>query len=286
MMATQIFLFTDVIFPFLGYKIAPDIASLAEVSTNFSNYCRLIYCKHCGQMFQSYELRNRINGRSSHIETCEWLKELDPFRFFYNEIPWKSAFVAGGWAAWLHFHEHRNYINPWKKNGPLSVMDLDVFFYNTDSQVLFIYSRLVFRGSGDRFETITVTKSPSVYLAGRYTTETDASAQITLSPKSKPNHQMKIDLIGANIWSNDPMKILDDFDQPCCRVGFSMDKNNNINWILHPTHIYQIKHPKSNNTRELLRRTKYINRGYLCLKCNCVENYIPSKRKKPCLIVK
>lgn len=100
-----------IICAFLTFSIAPDLAPLAATCKSWSKDCRLLYCRHCGHIFRIHELHEIRNGRALHADICDWLPVMDPFRFFYHKIPWKFAFVAGGWAAWLHFREHRNHIN-------------------------------------------------------------------------------------------------------------------------------------------------------------------------------
>jgi hypothetical protein len=201
---------------------------------------------------------------------------MDPFRFFYSEIPWNSAFVAGGWAAWLHFREHRHYINPWKKEGPLSKRDLDVFYFNgSQGGIMSIWGLLMFPEENPKFEIIKIIESPSVYdrKYGRYNTELDASAQVLLSPVEKRTHQIKIDLIGKHVHC-DPMSILDSFDQPCSRIGFSIIDGKK-EWILHRSHKRGVQYPYRINgkfcERALKRRQKYIARNYLNLECDCED---------------
>ncbi len=268
--------YSDMIFPFLGYDIAPNIAYIAETCVLFSKLCKLIYCKHCGQILKTYDIRQTINGRASHINTCSWLDKMDPFRFFYCKINWHTAIVAGGWASFLHFNAHRNYINPWKKDGPIANMDLDVFFFNEKYTAGDLWYDLVmkFDNPSDLY-VISKTKSPSVYLFNKgYDTPRNASAQFSIISKQKPNHYMKIDLLGEYVNKKSKMEILETFDQPFCRVGFSLYQNGQKNWILHATHTNQIVLPQrknSNYKREMARRQKYIDRGYLNLECNCIE---------------
>ena len=161
------------------------------------------------------------------------------------------------------------------------------FFFNSKSQVAFMWLQFVF-GTDTKFQVVQIIESPSAWSReyGRMNTSQNASAQFILAPNEKLSHRMKIDLIGEHIECGDPLYILKKFDQPCCRVGFSV-VDGKKEWILDTSHKQKIKYPKRNHgkacERELTRRQKYIDRNYLNLECDCIEvsfcDYIFTTRK-------
>lgn len=279
------------LFPFLDFEIAPDLACLAEVCKETTKECRKMYCKHCGKVFSPFNRQfdyQVVNGRASHVEICEWMSNMDPFRFFYLEIDWVNAFVAGGWASWLHFREHRNYINPWRKNGPMSKRDLDVFFYykKNNSNIMNYYFHWTHRDYRDyddnneiivapSIEVVQFLQKPSTFHSDlqKYNTTEECSTRLLLRHKAKLCNHFLVDLIGEKVHYGDQLRILSDFDQPCCRVGFSfVDRYGTKSWILHPTHKNKLQKPSSGSTpREKERYAKYVERGYAHLECDCHE---------------
>jgi hypothetical protein len=292
---------------FLG-KIAPFLSRLAETSRMLSSSCRQHYCRHCGVIFAPRAPRVFNNGRVAHKQTCSFPDELDPFRFLYTELEWKHSFVAGGWAAFLHFREHRLHDNPWRKGGVISQRDLDVF-YCLGASILRMYQEWQ-RGTG-RIHISSVEKAPSVWEdeKGRYNTADTASTKVRVvraeKSTSKPDFvkrffneedvhsliqnegSVMVDLVGSHTHRGGPMDVLNAFDIGPCRVGFRFAKGERV-WILHADHTNQmndsIETPKAISypelstrkfkiaddlKRQVERREKYIARGYETLRCPC-----------------
>lgn len=297
------FVFTNwhLVFPFLGYKIAPNLASLAETSSNFSKQCRKLYCQHCGLILNPWDKDFTIistTGRAAHLDSCEWLDIMDPFRNFYECIPWEHAFIAGGWACWLHFKEHRLHINPWRKNGPVAEQDLDVFFYRRDPQLAYeFWTTLSMEHKTNKYILKKRIKSNSKWLNSDNHIRTDFNTFCDLkgifSLKDNPSHLIHVDFLSEHmkiVWPEDTISILELFDQPCCRVSFTIDfETKSKIWVVHDSHTKVLQPPSpmldlslpifERSERPKKRFEKYVKRGYANLKCNCDKPILKSRKR-------
>ena len=152
------------IFSMVG-PTALDLAAVATCSRALLALTRASYCCHCGRVpvpgaiggtLRSATLADNTvhtpapsataasaatvtggadakghEGRVRHAEAdraCSWPEQLDPFRRLYDAVPWNCCFAAGGWAAFLHFREHRRSVDPWRPGGAVRDRDLDLWF--------------------------------------------------------------------------------------------------------------------------------------------------------------
>lgn len=210
---------------------------------------------------------------ASSREECVLPNRLDPFYTFYPFLDEKSH-VAGGWSAFLHFNEHRRYVESWKVGGEIRNRDLDVWVI--DSRYGDIASTSLYRSL---HEMEWVTRSGFIggkNILGGETKILDApylkvqqwlekpsrllmhfmdehrhrgqqlhqhhdsiKAQVVVyDPVQKRNLSppVVVDVLGYFMKWDNIHTLLDAFDLPWCRVAFYWQKNKR-NWWVHPSHL-------------------------------------------------
>ena len=296
---------TLVLLPFVCIKaiaqalsaFAPELGPLANSCSRLHSVIRRCYCRHCGRVLQHGQpyKDDRNTGRVAHPYDCDLPYELDPFRWVYPFLEWNHSFVAGGWAAFLHYREHLQYDNCWRTGGEISQRDLDVFYYNR--QVAHVHANRIRwsvhylpfqrKDDGDEKEfplqLVQMLECPSHWdrKVGRMNTTNDARSKMLLCRRSHPSTRFAVDFVGSFCQNLTPLQVLSEFDfAPCC-VGFQFDtdKQSRI-WILHERHLLedptaelkkqQPPYPNSANTQQNKpqktrledRLDKYRARGY------------------------
>lgn len=236
--------------PLLG-RVAPELAGLAQCSKDWSQWARSRYCVRCGLLFlpSDHSRREMSGGWVEHAHQCEWPLELDPWRDFYPRVDWKISFVAGGWAAFLHFHEHRRCVRPWRPGGEVSQRDLDLFFCRHGrSDTWYLELQMSYHWN------IVELERPSEWSEKTSQKEwpQHLNAKIRVpSPRGADFTGPCIDIIGKLARLGAPRCILDTFDLPPTRVGFQWPNlSEPRGWILHPHHTESLCTPMDAQSRE------------------------------------
>ena len=110
----------------------------------------------------------------------------------------------------------------------------------------------------------------------RHSTRDDATFKVMIASRDEL-HYVQMDVIGSLYKRVTPMDVLDAFDMPCCRVGFTWpDQKSSKTWILHKDHTHTLPQdtPEVEQTvsvytdgkvisvRHAERLAKYKMRGY------------------------
>lgn len=258
------FLSTDVAQEVARYltSIAPGLAAWAESCKFACSLVRLLYCQHCGLIFDTGSSKSSKAGRGGHPVSCAFAEELDPWRHVFKMscLDWRKSIVAGGWPAFVHFREHRRYVNPWRKGGEIAGHDLDVFFFGGWS-ILSLYNDL---RKNSLVCNLEIEKPPSKWSQeyGRNDTEQNANAGLCFRLTHAPGFLYRMDLLGEKTYScHSPQDILKTFDLPWCSVGFQVMPKR---WHLADGHhaFFLKSVPEGHFQRLQERLHKYAQRGY------------------------
>lgn len=224
------------IFTILGLTVAIELIPLLLTCKAMSQLIKHCFCVHCGRIFASnaecLEYSTGYVGHT-HRKECELPLAMDPFRDIYSHMDWHNSFVAGGWAAFLHFKEYRHYQRPcWRKGGEMHRRDMDIFFYNFKPAERFVWS--IRTKEYQKGKYVTMLEKPSEWISElhRYTTPGNANAKMQFESG------VVIDVVGR-MWNRlNPLEILSTFDYPCVKVAFKWpDRSRPKQWILDDCHI-------------------------------------------------
>ena len=219
-----------------------DLGEWAQCS-RAERACTLrLHCQYCGRT-PAYALPLASDGRVAHAASdarCTWPDALDVCRPLYPLVDWATSFVAGGWAAFLHFSEHRQHAHAWRHNGRARTRTLEV--WTTSPAALaqrFAAEHKIISDAGSTRRRVRIDfgRVETAVVAKTNMDVCDVTDTVTATTSRPHAH---VEIVSFKMDGSEPLAtqcrvVLEQLPLPWLRVAFVL-KGGGREWVLSTTH--------------------------------------------------